>query len=131
VASALDASRLRVLVVDDEEDLATATALRLDRRGFVASCAFSGDEALMRLADQPVDVVLLDLKMPGMDGLATLRQIRRSYPGIAVVVLTGHGTVSAGIEGMQLGATDFLRKPVPVETLCTTLRAAAVRGEER
>jgi DNA-binding response OmpR family regulator len=122
---------IRVLIVDDEEDFATALAQRLRRRGFVADAVFTGEAALERLSKEPHDVAVLDLKMPGMDGLETLRALKRAGIGVAVVVLTGHGTVASGIEGMQIGAADFLQKPVDLAVLCTAIRAASerVRGE--
>jgi two-component system, OmpR family, response regulator len=121
-------SRVRVLVVDDEEDFATAVTERLIRRGFDASSALSGARALKLLEESRFDVVTLDLKMPGMDGLATLREIRKIDPRIPVILLTGHGTVSSGIEGMQGGAADFLQKPVTIEILGTAIAAAAERA---
>jgi DNA-binding NtrC family response regulator len=122
--------RIRVLVVDDEEDFVTALVTRLIRRGFAAQAAFSGPEALAALRRSAFDAILLDLKMPHMDGLATLRGIRQVDPHVQVVVLTGHGTVSTGIEGMQLGAADFLQKPVGIEALGTAVEAAAKRTRE-
>jgi two-component system OmpR family response regulator len=118
---------LRVLVVDDEEDFATALVERLRRRGFVADAVFGGRVALGALVAHRYDVVVLDLKMPEMDGLATLRAIKKAGFDPAVVVLTGHGTVASGIEGMQVGAADFLQKPVGLDALCTAIRAAAER----
>jgi DNA-binding response OmpR family regulator len=119
---------IRVLVVDDEIDFATALAARLERRGFAAFTAGSGAEAVRTVGSRSVDVVLLDLKMPGMDGLETLRELRRSDPRLRVIVLTGHGTVASGIEGMQIGADDYLLKPADIETLCTAIVAVAERG---
>lgn len=123
-------SRVRVLVVDDEEDFATAVTQRLIRRGFDATAAFSGAQALELLRESRFDVVTLDLKMPGMDGLETLREARRLDPHVQVVLLTGHGTVSSGIEGMLGGAADFLQKPAAIDVLCTTVAAAAERTRE-
>jgi len=122
--------RVRVLVVDDEEDFATALVSRLARRGFDAVPAFSGSQALIRLRAAATDVIVLDLKMPGMDGLETLREVRRLDPHVQVIVLTGHGTVATGIDGMQLGAADFLQKPTSIEQLCTAIEVAAIRARE-
>jgi DNA-binding response OmpR family regulator len=120
--------RIRVLIVDDEEDFASAIAERLGRRGFEATAAFSARAGLALLEEITVDVVVLDLKMPGMDGLTALGRIRKLHPDVQVIVLTGHGTVAAGIEGMQLGAADFLQKPVTIEVLGTAITAAAERS---
>jgi DNA-binding NtrC family response regulator len=123
--------RIRVLVVDDEEDFASAIAERLVRRGFDAIAVFSARAALALLEELPSDVVVLDLKMPGMDGLTALGEIRKLHPDVQVIVLTGHGTVASGIEGMQRGAADFLQKPVTIEVLCTAIAAAAERSRAR
>lgn len=121
------ADKIRVLVVDDEKDFASAIAERLARRGFGAVAVYSAAEALTYLGSSPADVVVLDLKMPGMDGLTALREIRKLHPGVQIIVLTGHGTVASGIEGMQGGAADFLQKPVTIDVLCTAIAAAAER----
>lgn len=121
----------RVLVVDDEEDFATALVNRLARRGCVASAVFSGSAALAEMQRTSVDVVVLDLKMPQMDGLTVLCELRKLDPTIEVIVLTGHADVNAGVAGMRLGATDFLQKPVPIQALCNAIEAAAERSRER
>lgn len=125
---ALAPEPVRVLVVDDESDFATALVDRLERRGFAAVAAFSGHEALALLRRSSFDVAILDLKMPNMDGLTTLREARKIDPHVEIVVLTGNGTVASGVEGMQLGAADFLQKPVAIGVLCTAVAAAAERG---
>ncbi len=119
---------IRVLVVDDEEDFADALVTQLNRRGFRASAVFSGEAAVASVQAREFDAVVLDLRMPGMDGLQALQEIRRADPLVEVLVLTGHGTVAAGIGGMRLGAADFLQKPVPIDTLCTAIEAAAERA---
>ncbi len=119
---------VRVLVVDDEKDFATAIVERLERRGFLASAVFGGRQALEAVRETKYDAVVLDLKMPEMDGLQTLQAIRQLEPDVQVLVLTGHGTVAAGIGGMQLGAADFLQKPVAIEKLCSAIEAAAERS---
>lgn len=119
---------VEVLLVDDEVDFAVATAERLARRGLRATCAHSGRAALAALAAGPCDVVVVDLRMPGMGGLDLLRELHRARPALPVIVLTGHGTASAGVEGMKLGAADFLQKPIGIETLADAIRAAAARG---
>jgi CheY-like chemotaxis protein len=93
-----------VLVVDDEIDFASALTARLSNRGFDAHFVSSGEDALQTLSERPCDVVVLDLKMPGMGGLEALRRIRSGYPDIKIIVLTGHGQVDSGIEGLRAGA---------------------------
>jgi DNA-binding NtrC family response regulator len=117
--------QVRVLVVDDERDFATAIVERLLRRGFLATAVFGGAQALDAVKEAEYDAILLDLKMPGMDGLQTLQAIRQITADVQVLVLTGHGTVAEGIGGMQLGAADFLQKPVAIEKLCSAIDAAA------
>jgi DNA-binding response OmpR family regulator len=119
-----------VLVVDDESDFASALTARLSARGFDAHFVSSGEEALQTLPERPIDVVILDLKMPGMGGLEALRRIRASFPSVKVIVLTGHGKVDSGIDGMRAGATDFLLKPVAIETLCTAIEATVENGRK-
>lgn len=123
-------ARARVLVVDDEIELATRLAERLGQRGYDATAVFSGKEALMSLDESWYDVVLLDLQLPGMDGIATLRRIRGLHRETQVVVLSGHSTVAQGIEGMQLGAADFLQKPVDIDVLCASVDTAAAKTRE-
>ena len=115
----------KVLVVDDEEEFRELTVKRLKKRGLEAEAAPSGEEALETLAkDLTVDVVLLDVKMPGIDGIETLRQIRAQHPLIEVILLTGHASVDSGIEGMKLGAFDYLMKPIEMEPLLENLQEA-------
>ena len=115
----------KVLVVDDEEEFRELTVKRLKKRGLDAEAAPSGEEALETLAkDKTVDVVLLDVKMPGIDGIETLRQIRAQHPLIEVILLTGHASVDSGIEGMKLGAFDYLMKPIEMEPLLENLQEA-------
>lgn len=116
---------IRVLVVDDEAAYRDALGKVLARRGIDVRPAGSGREALDRLGREEVDVVVLDLKMPGLDGLATLREIRARWPAVRVVVLTGHGTAEAGLDAIRAEAFDFLLKPVPVDALVQVLEAAA------
>ena len=116
---------MKVLLVDDEAPFVEALAKRLDKRGVTVTAAFSGAEALQKLQeDSRVDVVVLDVKMPGMDGLDTLKAIKSSYPLIEVVMLTGHATVESAIEGMKLGALDYLMKPCEMDILLTKLKEA-------
>jgi len=113
-----------VLVVDDEDEFRELTVKRLEKRGLKAKGAASGKEALEILGHSHTDVVLLDVKMPGMDGIETLRQIRIMKPLVEVVLLTGHASVDSGIEGMKLGAFDYLMKPIELEPLIEKLADA-------
>lgn len=110
-----------VLVVDDEEEFRDLTVKILMKRGLNARGAESGQKALEIIKSSPIDVVLLDVKMPGMDGIETLRQIRVLKPLVEVVLLTGHASVESGIEGMKLGAFDYLMKPIELEPLLEKL----------
>ena len=115
---------LQVLIIDDEEELVSALVERLNLRGFEAQGATTGGEALSLLQDHECDVVLLDMKMPGLDGLEVIRRIKQLRPALEVVLLTGHGSANAIEEGMALGAFDYLMKPVKIDDLVRILAAA-------
>lgn len=118
----------RILLVDDEEAFVTAMARRLARRHVSATNAYSGDEALKKLEEDPeIDVVVLDVKMPGMDGIETLREIKRLFPTVEVILLTGHATFDSAMEGMKLGAFDYLMKPCDIEEVLAKANEAAAR----
>ena len=110
-----------ILIVDDEDEFRDLTVKILTKRGLNARGAESGTKALEIIKHSPIDVVLLDVKMPGMDGIETLRQIRVIKPLVEVVLLTGHASVESGIEGMKLGAFDYLMKPIELEPLLEKL----------
>lgn len=116
---------LRVLIVDDEAELVSAIVERLNLRGFRAKGITSGVEALAHLANTPCDVVLLDVKMPGLGGLEVIRRIKEEHPGLAVILLTGHGSAQDVEKGMELGAFDYLMKPVDIDMVVQTLLSAA------
>jgi len=121
-----------VLIVDDEKEFADSLAERLSLRGFSVRTAYSGEQALAALGERPTDVVLLDLSMPGMDGLETLAQIRsRQGEETEVIVLTGQASVASAIEGMKRGAFDYLEKPVDMRQLVDTVRRAQNRRARR
>ena len=117
----------RVLVVDDEEDFLESIVRRLELRGVEADGVATGAAALELLSHKQVDVVVLDIKMPGMDGIEALRQIRRLYPDVEVIVLTGHASQEFQRLGRELGAFDYLIKPVRLETVLERIRAASRR----
>ena len=120
-----------VLLVDDEVPFVEAMTRRLEKRGLDVKTAFSGDEALQRLKQlKNIDVIILDVKMPGMDGLETLRHIKKSHPLVEVIMLTGHATVESAIDGMKLGAFDYLMKPSDMDILMEKLNAAKTKKSQ-
>ncbi|MFH1885494.1 MAG: response regulator [Pseudomonadota bacterium] len=124
----------RVLLVDDEPGFRSPLAKRLERRGMRVVEAGTGEEALDALAAAPADVVVMDVMMPGMGGLAALARIRADHPAVQVILLTGHAAVEDGVQGIQEGAFDYLRKPVELEHLAGKIRQAwerKVRETER
>ena len=114
-----------VLLVDDEVPFVETMTKRLKKRDLVVNVAFSGQEALDILdKHRNTDVVILDVKMPGMDGIETLEKMKKSYPLTEVVMLTGHATVESAIEGMKKGAYDYLMKPCDIEQLMKKVEEA-------
>ncbi len=115
----------RILVVDDEIDFQETIVNRLKKRNLHAVGVASGEDAIEVLEHELYDVVLLDIKMPGgMDGIETLREIKRIQPLVEVLLLTGHASVETSIEGMKLGAFDYLLKPIKFEDLLTKMAQA-------
>ena len=106
-----------VLLVDDEVPFVETMTKRLSKRQLMVLPAYSGQEALEKLEKNAVDVVILDVKMPGMDGIETLREIKKGHPLVEVIMLTGHATIETAVEGMRLGAFDYLMKPCEIEEL--------------
>jgi DNA-binding NtrC family response regulator len=113
-----------VLFVDDEEDYLNTLLKRMRKRHVDAAGAGSGEEALAHLASRPADVVVLDVRMPGMDGIETLRQIKELAPLTEVIMLTGHASLEVAREGMEIGAFDYLMKPVDIDELLYKLEDA-------
>ncbi len=116
---------IRVLLVDDEADFVETLAERLELRGFEPSVALNGETALQKLDECQPQVMLLDLKMPGMSGLEVLRRSLRKLPELAVVMLTGHGSDMERDEALASGAINYLQKPVDIGTLVTLLQETA------
>ena len=115
-----------VLLVDDEVPFVETMAKRLTKRDLEISTAFSGEEALEALAaGSQIEVVILDVKMPGMDGIQTLKEMREKFPLVEVVMLTGHATVESAIDGMKMGAFDYLMKPCDMDILMGKVDEAA------
>ena len=115
----------KVLLVDDEEEFVSALSERLNLRGIEVDSALNGEEALARLAQREFEVVILDVLMPGLGGLEVLKQIKSTHPNTQVILLTGHGSTKEGIEGMRLGAFDYLIKPVDIEDMLEKMKEAA------
>jgi DNA-binding NtrC family response regulator len=114
-----------IMLVDDEVSFVETLAKRLDKRNIETISAFSGEDCLETLkTHQTLDVIVLDVKMPGMDGLETLRNIKKASPLTEVIMLTGHATVESAIDGMKLGAFDFLMKPCNIKELVGKVEAA-------
>ena len=114
----------RVLLVDDEADFLDTLVKRMNKRKVLAQGVGSGEDAIAYLNRNEVDVVVLDVKMPGMDGIETLREVKKKFPLTEVIMLTGHASMEVAIEGMELGAFDYLMKPVDFDDLLYKLEDA-------
>jgi signal transduction histidine kinase len=115
---------IRLLLVDDETDFRRAIARRLTKRGITPAEAANGEECLRLLAEQPMDVVVLDVKMPGMNGIEVLGRIKEKHPETEVILLTGHSTTPDGVAGIKSGAFDYLTKPIELEQLVSKIQQA-------
>jgi len=125
-----DAKRpLKLLMVDDEKEFALTLAERLELRGFAASVVFDGESALQRIQGEHFDLVILDLMLPGMSGLAVLRRIHEMKPGLPVVLATGNADSGEGMEGMKQGARAHIGKPVDLQELLSLF--AEIEKESR
>ncbi len=121
----------KILVVDDEKDFVEMISLRLNEAGEEVISAYSGKECLETLGKKDIDVVILDIKMPGMDGIETLIEIRKRFPLVEVIMLTGHGSTETAVQGMKIGAFDYLLKPADFEDLSAKLEAARKRSDDQ
>jgi len=115
--------KIKVLMVDDEEQFRATTQKLLDRRGFHTILAGNGEEAIDKLKEDP-DVIILDIKMPGMDGHVTLSQIKKTRPDMQVIMLTGHGAMESAKESLTHGAFDYLNKPCEMDLLVSRINDA-------
>lgn len=115
---------MKLMLVDDEERFLETTAKLLRKKGIEAITASSGEKALEILDTQEVHVVILDVKMPGMDGIETLKEIKLRHPLVEVIMLTGHATVESAVDGLKTGAWDYLMKPCDMDTLFTKANEA-------
>lgn len=108
---------IQVMLVDDEVEFLETLIKRMKKRNLDISGVKSGEEALLALDQNQVDVVILDVRMPGMDGIEALKEIKRRHPLIEVIMLTGHASVEVAVQGMELGAFDYLMKPIDIDEL--------------
>ena len=124
----------RILLVDDEEMYLEYLSKRLINRGYDVTKCLTGEEALQRVKTDDFDVIILDVLLPGIDGIETLREINTRKPLSEVIMLTGHTSLESGVEGMRLGAFDYLRKPCNTEELVSKIDEAyhrKISQEER
>jgi len=117
----------RVLAVDDEERFLTSLAKLLAKKGYQVETATGGAQALSILTDHDVDVMILDVKMPGMDGMTTFKEAKKIRPLMEVIMLTGHATVDTALEAIKIGAFEYLMKPCAIDELIEKVKQAADR----
>jgi len=114
----------RILIVDDEKRFVTTLIKQLTERKLDVSGVYNGKEAIREVKNKLYDVIILDVKMPGLDGTETLQELKKINPGIEVIMLTGHGSVASAVEGMRLGAYEYLIKPCEIEELMEKINEA-------
>jgi len=122
---------IKVLLVDDEVKFADTLAQRLQMRDLKVGTAYDGDQALSKVKEEEPDVMVLDLKMPGMHGMEVLREIRKAYPDMQVIILTGHGTDKDEEEAKRLGGFDYMKKPADIDHLEQKIKKAFKEKVER
>jgi DNA-binding NtrC family response regulator len=120
---------LQLLLVDDEERFLSTTKSLLEKRGVSTQTASGGREALRILENKRIDVVMLDVKMPDMDGIEALRLIKQRFPLIEVIMLTGHASVDSAVDGMRLGAFDYLMKPCDITEMLNKVQQAFIKKQ--
>jgi len=114
----------KVLLVDDEKDFLDIMSERMQARGMTVKTADSADKALAMLENESFDAIVMDFKMPGMDGIQALKNIKTQKPELQIILLTGYATVEKTVEAMKIGATDLLEKPADLEALTATIQKA-------
>jgi DNA-binding NtrC family response regulator len=119
-----------ILIVDDEKDFVEMLSLRLEDAGHRVRAAYDGDAGVAALDLAECDVVILDIRMPGRDGISVLKTIKGTHPVVEVILLTGHGTIDTAVEGLKSGAFDYVQKPARFEELLGKLQAARHRKAE-
>jgi DNA-binding NtrC family response regulator len=123
---------VKILLVDDEKPFVETMMKRLKKREIDVKAAHDGLEALNHLEQNSgTEVVILDINMPNMDGMTALKEIKNKYPLVEVIMLTGHATIETGIEGMKIGAFDYLMKPCDMDTLIEKVNEAAKRKRDQ
>ena len=120
-------SESTVLLVDDEEEFVEVLAERLEARGLTVDTAGNGELALEKASERPFDAIVLDMAMPGLNGIETLKGLLQINPDLQVILLTGRATLGQAVEAMKLGALDFLEKPVDIDTLVAKIEEAATK----
>jgi len=123
--------KARILIVDDEKEFVDSLAERLSMRDYDVTTSLSGEEATEKVKGYNFDVVILDVAMPGMDGIATLREIKKMKPLTEVLMLTGNATVETAVEGMKLGALDYVLKPCEIDELVSKIKRGYDRKAEQ
>jgi DNA-binding NtrC family response regulator len=121
----------RILIVDDEKEFVEALSERLTMRNYNVSTAFSGEDAISKVKGHNYDVVILDVSMPGLGGVETLREIKKIKPLTEVIMLTGHATVDTAISGLKLGASEYLLKPCDTQELIDKIDQAYKKKTEK
>lgn len=116
--------KAKVLLVDDEADFLATLAERLETRGLKVNTVTSGEQAVAKAEKEGFDLIVLDLAMPGMDGLETLKRIKAKQPDAEIIILSGQGSIKTSIEAMKLGAGDFMEKPVKISELLDKISEA-------
>lgn len=120
----MESKDIKVLLVDDEVAFVDTLAQRLNMRNLNVGTAYNGEHALISIKENEPDVIVLDLNMPGMHGIDVMKEIKKAYPDIQIIILTGHGTDKDEEETKRLGGYDFLKKPTDIETLEQRIKAA-------
>lgn len=116
--------KMKILLVDDEKEFVETLSERMEMRDLESDIALNGEEALQMVEDEAPDVMVLDLKMPGIDGMEVLRKVRKAYPNVQVIMLTGHGSEKDEEEARRLGAFEYLQKPTGVDKIVQTIKRA-------
>lgn len=116
--------KMKILLVDDEQDFVETLSERMKMRDLSSEIALNGEEALKMVAEDTPDVMVLDLKMPGIDGMEVLQKVKKAYPDVQVIMLTGHGSEKDEEEARRLGAFEYLQKPTGVDKIVQTIKRA-------